>query len=69
MAEQMTQAEFYRSEPRKLYAAALLRRCRFQIASIVRRSMSRDIFYFLVAALSLAVVIGWLSFVTIAARA
>jgi len=69
LAEQMTQAEFYRSEPRKLYAAALLRRCRFQIASIVRRSMSRDIFYFMVAALSLAVVIGWLSFVTIAARA
>jgi hypothetical protein len=31
--------------------------------------MSRDILYFLVAALSLAVVIGWLSFVTIAARA
>jgi hypothetical protein len=65
----MTQAEFYRSEPRKSYAAALLRRCRYQIASIVRRSMSRDSWYFLVAALSLAVVIGWLSFVTIAARA
>ena len=64
----MTEAEFHRSEPRKLYAAALLRR-RCQIASIVRQSMSRDSFYFLVAALSLAVVIGWLSFVTIAARA
>jgi hypothetical protein len=65
----MTEAEFYRSEPRKRYAAALLRRCRCQIASIVRQSMSRDSLYFLVAALSLAVMIGWLSFVTIAARA
>jgi hypothetical protein len=65
----MTEAEFHRSEPRKLYAAALLRRYRYQITSIVRQSISRDSLYFLVAALSLAVVIGWLSFVTIAARA
>jgi hypothetical protein len=65
----MMEAEFHRSEPRKLYSATLLRRCRYQIASIVRQSISRDSLYFLVAALSLAVVIGWLSFVTIAARA
>jgi hypothetical protein len=65
----MTETEFHRSEPQKSYSAAFLRRCRCQIASIVRQSMSRDSFYYLVAALSLAVLIGWLSFVTIAARA
>jgi hypothetical protein len=42
--------------------------CRGRINAVVRRSLSRDSFYFLAAALSLAVLIGWLSFVTIAAR-
>jgi hypothetical protein len=66
----MTEAEFHRSEVRKLHSVlrSSLSNCRSRIDSVVHRSLFRDSFYFLVAALSLAVLIGWLSFVTIAAR-
>jgi hypothetical protein len=65
----MTEAECHRSEPRTSYSATLLSRFRYSMVSIVRESMVRDSFYFLIAALSLALAIGWVSFVTIAARA
>ena len=67
----MSSAEFYQSESRRLYSTikSLPGRCRRRIDSLVRQSIFRDSFYFVVAAVSLAVVIGWLSFVTIAARA
>jgi hypothetical protein len=62
----MTEAEFHRAEAWKLHSAlrSSLSRCRRRIDSIARR----DCLYFLVAVLSLAVLIGWLSFVTIAAQ-
>ena len=44
-------------------------RCRVRAASRARyRAMLRDSFYFLIALLSLAVMIGWLSFLTLAAQ-
>jgi len=66
----MTEAEFHRAEVRKLHSAirSSFSRCCRRIDSIARQSLFRDCLYFLVAALSLAVLIGWLSFVTIAAQ-
>lgn len=66
----MTEAEFHRPESWKLHSAiqSSLSRSRRRIDSVIHRNLFRDSFYFLVAALSLAAVIGWLSFVTIAAR-
>jgi hypothetical protein len=67
----MSEAEFHRSESRKLHFAIrpmlCLSRCRTEL--IVGQGMFGDSFYFLAAALSLVVVIGWLGFVTIAAQA
>jgi hypothetical protein len=66
----MTEADFHRPEARKLDSVLRpsLSHCRSRIDSVVHWSLFGDSFYFLVAALSLAAVIGWLSFVTIAAR-
>jgi hypothetical protein len=66
----MTEADFHRPEARKLHSVLRpsLSRCRGRIDAIGRRSLFGDSLYFLVAATSLAVLIGWLSFVTIAAR-
>jgi hypothetical protein len=45
------------------------RRCRVRAASRAWYSaMLRDSFYFLIALLSLAVMIGWLSFLTLVAQ-
>ena len=66
----MTEAELHRHEARKLPSVlrSSLGNCRSRIDSVVHRSLFGDSFYFVVAALSLAAVVGWLSFVTIAAR-
>jgi hypothetical protein len=71
LAEQMREGEFHRPESRKLHSAIrpLLSLCRCRTDPIVRQGVFGDSFYFLAAVLSLAVVIGWLSFVTIAAQA
>ena len=67
----MSEAEFHRSESRRLHSAIrpLLTPSRCRADSIGGQGMFSDSFYFLAAALALAVVIGWLGFVTIAAQA
>jgi hypothetical protein len=65
----MSEAKFHRPGSWKLSAIwPLLSLFRRRIDSIVGQGMFRDSVHFLVAALSLAVVMGWLSFVTIAAQ-
>jgi hypothetical protein len=66
----MTEADFHRPEAGKLHSVLRpsLSICRGRINAVGRGSVFGDSLYLLVAALSLAALIGWLSFVTIAAR-
>jgi hypothetical protein len=66
----MTEADFHRPEARKLHSVLRpsLSRCRGRIDAVGHRSLLGDSLYFLVAVMSFAVLMGWLSFVTIAAR-
>jgi len=66
----MSEAKFHRPRSWKLHSAILplFSLFRRRTDSIVGQGMFRDSVYYLVAALSLAVVMGWLSFVTIAAQ-
>lgn len=66
----MTEAELHRSDAREAaFRVSIVARPLSQpIGSVVHRCLFRDSLYFLIAALAIAAMIGWLSFVTIAAR-